>query len=553
MRVRRLALAAALLVAACTSYRTELPPSTPPPQPPVTTNDGRAPEKPLSPPRETKVKQEAGAALRALGYYSAPDDLASNTEAYARITDNGFRSVFEEPLSTFSADVDTASYANVRRFLQGGALPPADAVRIEELVNYFRYDGDPEPPSGQPFGVSTEVGACPWRVGHLLLRVGLRAQRIANADVPPRNLVFLIDVSGSMMPANKLPLLKSAMALLVTTLREQDRVALVVYAGAAGLALPSTSGAEKARILAALESLSAGGSTAGGAGIKLAYQVAQEARIDGGVNRVILATDGDFNVGVSSPGELVRMIEEKRRTGVSLTVLGFGMGNLKDATLEQLADKGDGNYAYVDSLAEARKVLVDEAGGTLVTVARDVKLQVEFNPAAVAGYRLVGYENRLLAKEDFNDDTKDAGDIGSGHTVTALYELVPAGVKVGAAAVDPLRYQQPRTAASAATSGELATVKVRFKDPGATDSRLASVAVRTRDAALSTDFRFAAAVAEFGMLLRGSEHRGDARWAHVADVARATVGVDRGGYRREFVSLVERAAALQPSKVTSAE
>ncbi|HEY3122230.1 MAG TPA: VWA domain-containing protein, partial [Vicinamibacteria bacterium] len=416
-----------------------------------------------------------------------------NTEAYERIYENAFLDVLQHPLSTFAVDVDTASYANVRRFLTQGQLPPKDAVRIEELINYFPYDYSP-PEGDAPFAVSTEVAACPWAARHKLVHIGLQGRRIPSADLPPRNLVFLIDVSGSMIDPQKLPLVKAGLSLLVDNLTERDHVAIVVYAGASGLALPPTPGDQKEKIREALAALEAGGSTAGGAGLVLAYKVAEEGFVEGGVNRVILATDGDFNVGVTSQGELVRLIEEKRRSGVALSVLGFGMGNLKDSTMEQLADHGNGNYAYIDSLQEARKVLVSEAGGTLVTIARDVKLQVEFNPRTVSAYRLIGYENRLMRAEEFNDDGKDAGEIGEGHSVTALYEVVPAGARVDLPSVDPLKYQRPRVVAATAAGGELLTVKVRYKSPDGDTSRLLAVAIR-EDAARepSDNARFAAA------------------------------------------------------------
>jgi Ca-activated chloride channel homolog len=476
---------------------------------------------------------------------SSVHDAASpmDTEAYHRIVDNAFLAVADAPLSTFSIDVDTASYANVRRFLREGRLPPADAVRIEELINYFRFDYA-APDDDKPFAVTTHVTECPWKRDHKLVLVGLQARRIAEDQLPPRNLVFLLDVSGSMDDPRKLPLLKSAMALLVDQLSARDRVSIVVYAGASGLVLPPTSGDRKGEIRAALAELQAGGSTAGGAGIQLAYKVAQDSFIEGGVNRVILATDGDFNVGVTSEGGLSRLIEEKRKTGVSLSVLGFGMGNLKDATMEMLADKGNGNYAYVDSLAEARKVLVAEAGSTLVTVARDVKLQVEFNPAAVASYRLIGYENRVLADTDFNDDTKDAGDMGAGHSVTALYEVVPAGSKAAPRKVDALKYQEPRRPSTSAASDEMMTVKLRYKAPDEDTSRLFAVAVKDSGPEDSADIRFAAAVAAFGMVLRESEHRGTATFGDVIELARSGQGPDPGGYRAEFIQMVETARAL---------
>jgi Ca-activated chloride channel family protein len=470
-------------------------------------------------------------------------DRPMNTEAYHRIVDNAFLAVADAPLSTFSIDVDTASYANVRRFLRDGQLPPKDAVRIEEMINYFRFDY-PAPEDDTPFAVTAHVADCPWRRDHKLVLLGLQARRLAEGRTPPRNLVFLLDVSGSMNDPRKLPLLKAGLGLLVDQLTEQDRVSIIVYAGNSGLVLPPTPGDHKGEIRAALAGLEAGGSTAGGAGIELAYRLAQETFIEGGVNRVVLATDGDFNVGVTSEGELSRLIEDKRKTGVSLSVLGFGVGNLKDSTMEMLADKGNGNYAYVDTLEEARKVLVTEAGSTLVTVAKDVKLQVEFNPATVSSYRLIGYENRVLADADFNDDTKDAGDMGAGHSVTALYEIVPAGVKSGAHRVDPLRYQEARRTSAAAAADELMTVKLRYKDPDGDTSRLLTVAVKDSAAVDSADVRFAAAVAAFGMLLRDSEYKGTATFADVLELARQGQGRDPGGFRAEFIHMVETAQQL---------
>jgi Ca-activated chloride channel family protein len=425
-----------------------------------------------------------------------------------------------------------------------GQLPPKDAVRIEELVNYFGYDYE-NPRGPHPFSVTTEVAACPWQEKHRLALIGLQGKRIPVAEQPPRNLVFLVDVSGSMNQPEKLPLVKSSLLLLVDTLRPEDRVALVVYAGAAGLVLPPTPGDRKDEIRAALRRLEAGGSTAGGAGLALAYGVAREGFVQGGVNRVILATDGDFNVGVSSDAELARMIEQKRASGVSLSVLGFGMGNYKDSKMEQLADKGNGNYAYIDTLQEAQKVLVDQAAGTLVTIAKDVKIQVEFNPARVAAYRLIGYENRALAAQDFNDDKKDAGEIGAGHSVTALYEVVPAGVAVEGASVDALKYQEPRATSKQAHGDELMTVKLRYKEPEGDTSRLLSVAVRQADeAALSPRLAFASAVAGFGMLLRDSEYKGTLDYPGVRELASRGAGPDPFGYRAEFARLVTSAEAL---------
>ena len=483
-----------------------------------------------------------------------------NTESYARIEENGFRSVGASPLSTFSIDVDRASYANVRRFIQAGERPPVDAVRIEEMINYFPYEWDSERGSGReagrdaaagdhPFQVLTEVWDAPWKPEHRLVRIGLRAPSIDTEDLPPSNLVFLLDVSGSMSSPDKLPLLKKAFALLAEQLRPQDRVAIVVYAGAAGLVLAPTPGDRRARILSAVERLQAGGSTAGGAGIALAYEVAREHFVEDGNNRVILATDGDFNVGASSDAEMVRLIEKERESGIFLTVLGFGTGNLKDSKMEQIADHGNGNFHYVDGLLEARKVLVEEMGGTLFTVARDVKLQVEFNPARAAAYRLIGYENRLLADEDFNDDTKDAGELGAGHTVTALYEVVPAGLPVPRS-VDPLRYQPaaeprppveapPAEALPGAFEDELLYVKVRYKDPDGSESRLLAHAVADRARSPSPSFRFAAAVAGFGMLLRDSPHSGGLTPNDVVALAERGRGDDPRGYRGEFIRLVE--------------
>ena len=471
-----------------------------------------------------------------------------NTEAYDRIEDNAFHSVGDDPLSTFSIDVDTASYANVRRFLNSGVLPPPDAVRIEELINYFRFDY-PKPTNGQPFSVTTEIAACPWNQDHRLALVGLQAKPLDADDDTPRNLVFLLDVSGSMMPADKLPLVKTAMRMLVDTLTARDRIAIVVYAGASGVVLPSTSGADKEKIHEAIARLEAGGSTNGGEGIQLAYTLAEDQFVKRGINRVILATDGDFNVGVTNQGDLIRLIEQKRTTGIFLSVLGVGTGNVKDSTMEKLADKGNGNYAYLDSLQEARKVLVKEAGATLVTVAKDVKIQIEFNPANVYAYRLIGYENRLLRNQDFNDDKKDAGEIGAGHTVTALYEIVPVGVKMDLPNIDPLKYQKPPDAGAprAATTeakDELMTVKLRYKAPDGDVSKLISVAVKNRTGELSANVGFAAAVAEFGMLLRKSEYRGNATHADAAALARKFRGADPDGYRVEFVKMVELAESL---------
>jgi len=469
-----------------------------------------------------------------------------NTEEYGHKDENPFLAVTAHALSTFSIDVDRASYSNVRRFLLGGQAPPADAVRIEELVNYFPYDYA-GPAGDDPVAIHTELANAPWKRGHQLLRIGLQAKRIDVAGLPASNLVFLIDVSGSMDEPNKLPLVKSSLTLLVNTLRPQDRVAIVVYAGSAGLVLPSTPGDQKSKILQAIDSLEAGGSTAGGAGIKRAYDEAITNFIRGGNNRVILATDGDFNVGVSSDGELIRLIEDRRRTGVFLTVLGFGMGNLKDSKMEQLADHGNGNYAYIDNALEAKKTLVHEMGGTLYTVAKDVKIQVEFNPAVVQAYRLLGYENRLLADEDFNDDAKDAGEMGSGHSVTALYEIIPAGAPNDGTIrrPDSLRYQTSVAPRGQIGTRELGFVKVRYKTPDGDRSRLLSQPIAaTGSETMSPDFRFQQAVAEFGLLLKGSAYRGSASFEDVIAAARASLGPDPDGYRAEFVRLAAAAQSL---------
>jgi Ca-activated chloride channel family protein len=442
--------------------------------------------------------------------------------------------------------VDPASYANMRRFLNSGQLPPKDAVRIEELINYFDY-AYAQPDDGRPFALHTEVAECPWNHSHRLARIGLKGKEIALDKLPPANLVFLLDVSGSMQSPDKLPLLKSAFKLLVNQLRPQDRVAIAVYASAEGLVLPSTPGSDKKTILEMLDKLEAGGCTAGAAGIQLAYRTARENFIKHGNNRVILATDGDFNVGVSSTSELIRMIEQKREEGIYLSVLGFGTGNLKDSRMEQLADKGNGNYAYIDNITEARKVLVSQMGGTLFTIAKDVKIQVEFNPAKVKAYKLIGYENRLLNKEDFNDDKKDAGELGSGHTVTALYEIIPAGSQEEVPGVDPLKYQQTKVSPTAFKSAEMMTVKLRYKLPAENESKLISKVIMDRNgemAEASEDFRFAAAVAEFGLLIRDSEFKGKASYGQVLALARGAKGQDKEGYRAEFIKLAETARLL---------
>lgn len=476
--------------------------------------------------------------------YEADYDMQYNTEEYDAISENTFREALKKPLSTFSIDVDAASYSNVRRFLNNGQRPPIDAVRIEEMINYFSYDYA-EPMGEDPFSINAEVAAAPWNSKHKLVHIGLQGKNIPTENLPASNLVFLLDVSGSMNAANKLPLLKSAFNLLVEQLRPEDRVAIVVYAGAAGVVLPSTSGKEKNKILSALDQLSAGGSTAGGAGIQLAYKIAQENFVEEGNNRIILATDGDFNVGASSNAEMERMIEKEREKGTFLTVLGFGMGNYKDSKMEILADKGNGNYAYIDNMTEAKKVLVNEFGGTLFTIAKDVKIQVEFNPVQVQSYRLIGYENRLLKDEDFNNDKKDAGELGAGHTVTALYEIIPVGVKSEFQPIDDLKYQEKTQLSNAANSDELLTVKLRYKSPRGSKSKLIeSVIMDTDIKETSNNFRWSAAVASFGMLLRNSEFIGDFTMEDAIRLARGAKGKDEEGYRIELIRLMESSRLL---------
>ncbi len=477
---------------------------------------------------------------------------AENTESYAPIEGNRFKQVADEPLSTFSIDVDTASYANIRRFLRSGLLPPPDAVRVEEMVNYFPYDY--APPKGQtPFAVHVESAACPWAPAHALVKIALKGKELDLESRPPCNLVFLIDVSGSMTDENKLPLVKKSISLLARQLDERDRVSIVVYAGAAGLVLPATPGSDLATIDAAVDHLQAGGSTAGGAGIRLAYDEARKNLLPDGNNRVVLCTDGDFNVGIVDSEELAGFIAERAKQVIFLTVLGFGMGNYKDDRLETLADKGNGNYAYVDSFSEARKTLVEQAAGTLFAIAKDVKLQIEFNPAQVAGYRLVGYENRLLAKEDFNDDRKDAGELGAGHVVTAFYEIVPIGAE-SAPGVDPLKYQpvadRPAPAKKPANDNpEWLTVKLRYKLPKADKSAKIEVPFVGGTGPFvnaSADFRFAAGVAAAGLMLRGDPTVMDLSYREVIEWTSAAVGADTNGYRREFIDLLKNAAAVAP-------
>lgn len=474
-------------------------------------------------------------------------DTRMNTEEYDRIQENGFKSVADTPLSTFSIDVDPASYSNMRRFINRGELPPADAIRTEELVNYFSYDY-PKPTGNDPVKITVEAGTCTWNTAHRLVRIGLKAKEIPTEQLPASNLVFLIDISGSMWGANRLDLVKSSLKLLVNNLRNKDKVAIVTYAGSAGVKLEATSGGDKQKIREAIDELTAGGSTAGGAGIHLAYQIAKKNFISDGNNRIILCSDGDFNVGVSSAEGLEQLIEKERKSGVHLTVLGYGMGNYKDNKIQVLAEKGNGNHAYIDNLQEANRVLVGEFGATLHTVAKDVKLQVEFNPSQVQAYRLIGYESRLLKDEDFNNDAKDAGDMGAGHTVTAFYEVIPAGVKneyVGK--VDDLKYQKKEKMTLKPTgSDELLTVKLRYKAPDKDVSRKMELPfVDNKGDSVSSDFRFASAVAMFGQLLRDSDFKGTADYDKVIKLAKQGVNNDERGYRREFIRLVEAAKGLE--------
>jgi Ca-activated chloride channel homolog len=497
-------------------------------------------------PREVKKSRKEYAGAHTMEYttslpYQDYQQPQPNTEEYEGVTENVFKGVTNDPLSTFSIDVDEASYTNVRRFINNGQQPPKDAVRIEEMINYFDYIYA-QPKDEHPFNIVTEISDAPWNAKHKLVHIGLQGKRIATENLPPSNLVFLIDVSGSMSDVNKLPLLKSSLRMLVNELRPQDHVAIVVYAGAAGLVLEPTAGMEKEKIIAALDNLQAGGSTAGGAGIRLAYSTAKKHFLKEGNNRVILATDGDFNMGEASNESMEKLIEEERKSGVFLTVLGYGMGNYKDSKMEILADKGNGNYAYIDNITEAKKVLVNEFGGTLFTIAKDVKIQVEFNPANVSAYRLIGYENRMLKSEDFNNDKKDAGELGSGHTVTALYEVIPAGVKSTFFSVDELKYQKTSAGKEGANTDELLTVKFRYKLPVGEVSRLIVHALKNEQTAFSEtsdNFRWAAAVAGFGMLLRESEYANGYTVEQVAQLAQQARGKDDEGYRSEFIKMVK--------------
>ena len=496
-----------------------------------------------------EVKEEAVMSL----HFDAIGDVEQpqwNTEEYDAIHENIFQEALKNPLSTFSIDVDAASYSNIRRFINNGSLPPKDAVRIEEMVNYFDYDYA-QPKDEHPFAVHMEISTAPWNDKHRLIHIGLQGKKIPTENLPPSNLVFLLDVSGSMAEPNKLPLVKNSFRMLVDQLRDEDRVAIVVYAGAAGVVLEPTSGSNKKDIIAALDRLEAGGSTAGGEGIRLAYTLAKEHFKENGNNRVIIATDGDFNVGESSNAAMERLIEEKRKDGIFLTVLGYGMGNYKDSKMETLADKGNGNYAHIDNISEARKVLVNEFGGTLFTIAKDVKLQVEFNPTKVQAYRLIGYENRMLKSEDFNNDKKDAGDLGSGHTVTALYEIIPVGVKSEFFNIDALKYSTTTVNPSAETSNELMTIKLRYKNPNEEQSKLIVHPLtdsNTELAKTSENFRWSASVAAFGMLLRESEFVNGFTYDQILSMAQSARGSDEEGYRVEFINMVKSVGLVSARK-----
>ncbi len=508
---------------------------------------------PAASPATTDVKTEAKSAdanVSSVPLNSIGGEQPTE-ESYKSAPENQFFAATSQPLSTFSIDVDTASYSNIRRYINDGQLPPKDAVRIEEMVNYFPYDY-PQPAGDKPFSINTEVANAPWNPQHKLVQIGLQGKKVSVEKLPANNLVFLIDVSGSMNEPTKLPLLKSSLKLLVNELRPTDRVSMVVYAGTAGLVLPSTSGKEKSKIIAALDKLEAGGSTAGGEGIVQAYRVARENFLKDGNNRVILATDGDFNVGVSSDEELVKLIEKERKSGVFLSALGFGMGNLKDSKMEQLADKGNGNYAYIDSLNEAKKVLVKEMGGTLFTIAKDVKIQVEFNPKQVQAYRLIGYENRVLANRDFKDDKKDAGELGAGHAVTALYEVIPVGVKTDLTFAKPTAAPDPadKDTKIAANSQELLQVRLRYKAPKSDNSELITSSVTDPNSSIdkaSANLKFAAAVTAFGMNISNSKYKGSSNFNTIIELATQSKGSDLDGYRAEFIRLVEKSKKIAKS------
>lgn len=474
------------------------------------------------------------------------DQELMNTEDYDHIVENKFLSVQQQPLSTFSIDVDRAAYSNVRRFIENGQLPPKGTVRIEEMINYFDY-AYAQPVNADPFAVHTEIASCPWNTKHKIVQIGIQGKKIPTESLPPSNLIFLIDVSGSMQAVNKLPLVQQSLKLLAAQLREEDRVAIVAYAGNAGLVLPSTPGSDRGKIETAINNLQAGGSTAGGEGIKLAYEIAEANKKPDGNNRIILATDGDFNVGVSSDDALVELIEKERQTGIYLSVLGFGIGNYKDNKMQQLADKGNGNHNYIDDIDEAKKVFIHEFGGTLFTIAKDVKLQVEFNPAFVSAYRLIGYENRTMANEDFNDDKKDAGELGSGHTVTALYEIIPAGIEDGfVGTVDELKYQSVKEVKY--NGSELMNIKLRYKAPNDDVSKLITWPVKDdnknwQDA--SGNFKLSVAVAEFGLLLRESAYKQNSSFEQTLVLAKNSADDDENGYRSAFIKLVQQAAILK--------
>ncbi|HEV7645853.1 MAG TPA: VWA domain-containing protein [Pyrinomonadaceae bacterium] len=511
-------------------------------------NKAGSPGEPAPYAMEDRSLSAANSVAKAVASPYDYEDETINTERYAQINENPFLEASKAPLSTFSIDVDTAAYSNVRRFIKDGQLPPKDAVRIEEMVNYFDYSY-PQPLGDVPFSVSTETASCPWNGKHRLAMIGLQGKKVALDNTPPSNLVFLIDVSGSMNSPDKLPLVKQGLKMLVNQIKPNDRVALAVYAGSSGLVLPSTPGNQKQNILNAIDRLEAGGSTNGGAGIQLAYQAAQENFIQNGNNRVILATDGDFNVGLTNDNELVSLIEAKRKSGIFLSVLGFGSGNLNDSMMEKLADKGNGNYAYIDTQEEARKALGEQVAGTLYTIAKDVKIQVEFNPAKVAGYRLLGYENRVLANRDFDDDRKDAGEIGAGHTVTAIYEIVPAGEKVENDGIE-LKYSKVQPTDTRFNS-ELLSVKLRYKEPKEEQSKLLTVGMmdNAQDIAnASENLKFAASVVEFGLLLRDSRYKGNANIGSVVDLANTARSNDLNGYRGEFIDLVGQAKRLINSR-----
>lgn len=531
------------------------------PHMPLNVTAQTAPATPSTPAETAVQKQDATATARSEVLSTAPRNVAiqphvlqvhprpASRERYQPIGENPIQQVAADPVSTFSVDVDTGSYANVRRMLSAGCLPIPDAVRVEELVNYFGYDYA-TPRDAHPFAVHTEVAAAPWNPDHALLRIAVKGKDLAKDTLPPANLVFLVDVSGSMATPERLPLIKSSLRLLVESLRPQDRISLVTYAGRTAIVLMAVPGDQKSTILNAIDGLQPGGGTAGGSGIELAYRVAGEGFIKGGINRILLATDGDFNVGVTDFRQLKAMVEERRKSGVSLSTLGVGSGNYNEHLMEQLADAGNGAYSYLDSLMEGHKVLVNEMTSTLATIAQDVKVQVEFNPAAVQEYRLIGYENRALKREDFKNDQVDAGDIGAGHTVTALYELTPVGA---AASVDSLRYGQPPARTAVSPGGkELAFVKLRYKLPGEATSRPMEVAVSAtplqpiRNA--STDFRFATAVASFGELLRGGKYLGRWRIQDARELASEARGTDRFGHRGEFLRLADLAASLATRK-----